>query len=490
MMTACLLLLSVVQAASDGNLSSLVCVDSHAQQAGTMHIIVRNDSGQTLTLHPREIFPRESTASLPVWWMQATPETLIPGAFGEIAFSVKRPTELQGGYRCSFAEGNWEFYMKTGERPAIDVVHMVLDPASGDIFTFLQNTGSDALEISGVRIDGLTVDLAPECRGRMVAPGAIAMVYGSLPFPQTASTPVQHIVAQIDTPAGSCHRHALLFRGPVFSLGTEESEANVFQCPTHRHGPWDTVGDALFSHATAGNSIIPTVHFCRNRFPEGLAAFGQCLPRALVNIQSADLERGTPQAWQALNTLAPTIGPAVQPGIFAAILEPHSVAEGSYIQPPDKSAPTLPARELRHLACLAIANGAKGILFRMGESPHPDFKEMTEALSRELGRITPLLGISGVVTLPVSCSDPAVSTATLACGRNTHLVILTRSNLAQSKPPTPLTASVTLPSGVEATHWMEVGGSWKAAALTPPTSTVTMALDKFEDDALLLVTRQ
>jgi hypothetical protein len=316
------------------------------------------------------------------------------------------------------------------------------------------------------------------------------MVFGAFPLSRTDSAPVQSVVAQIDTPQGSCHRHALLFRGPVFSLGPEASEPGVFQCPTHRHGVWDTVGEALFSHAAANPTTVPTVHFCRNRFQEGLAAFGQCLPRALVNLQSADLDRGTPEAWQALNTLVPAVAESVQPGVFAAILEPHSIAEGSYMEPPEASAPTLPARELRHLACLAIANGAKGILFRMGENPHPDFKATTEALTRELDRITPLLGISGFVTLPVSCSDPAVSTATLACGRNTCLVILTTSNLAKPNAPAPLTVSVDFPTGFEAAKWMEVGGSWKITALSPPSSAVTMALDKFEDDALLLVTRQ
>ncbi len=490
MITACLLLISSIHFAADDDLRGLVYVDSHTQPAGTMHIIVRNDSGQALALHPREIFPGESTAYLPVWWIHASPEVLASGAYGQIAFSMKHPTELQGRLRCSFSEGKWECDLKTGESAALNVVHMVSDPPRGDVYVFLQNLGTDLLEISNLTINGEVLSLAPECKGRAVPSGCTAMVCGSLPSSKTVSAPVVSAVVQIDTPTGSCHRDALLFKGPVFCLGTEESEANVFQCPTHSHGNWDTVGDALFSHAAGTTSSIPTVHFCRNRFPEGLAAFGRCLPRALVNLQSADLDRGTPEVWQALNTLAPKIAAALQPGIFAAILEPNSIAEASYMQPPEKSAPTLPARELRHLACLAIAHGAKGILFRTGESPHPDFMAMTEALSRDLDRITPLLGISGPVTLPVSCSDPEVATATLACGRDCYLAVLTRTNLAHPKEPESLSVSATFPPGFEAAKWMEVGGSWKTATLAPPASSVTMTLDKFEDDALLLVTRQ
>jgi len=489
MTTALVLLLCSLHSSGDGGLEKLSHVDAYTQPDSTVHIIVRNESDQSLTLHPRSVESLSTESALPVWWLRSIPETVAPAACGHIEFSLKHRVNICGRYRIVFDEGSLELILNLEDsRPLLTVAYLVLDPDQNEVYVFLRNRGGNAVQISALAIDGIPLEMAEECGNQSLPSQASAMFHAPRPHNLSLSGPCGAVVVRIKASNTFLYRHAFFFDKPVFLLGSEDSENRVFQCPTHQHGAWDKVGCALFSHA-AESAGIPTVHFCRNRFTEGLTAFGQCLPRALVNLQGSDLERGKPAAWDAFRSNILEVSTSVEPGVFAVILEPNSLLEGDYIHPPDKTAPSIPARELKHLAYLAIANGAKGILFRMGDNPKPDFKAMADVLARDLCRIAPLLGAANPITLPTLVSNPSAKVSVLSCGGDAFLAVLTSADLVQTSDPTGVTVSLELPFGFLATRWMEIGGSWKSVELSPPTNNPTIALDGFKDDALLLISR-
>jgi len=172
-----------------------------------------------------------------------------------------------------------------------------------------------------------------------------------------------------------------------------------------------------------------------------LAAFGQCAPRAIANLQASNLTRGAGNPWPGWFDIAGIVKSATEPGIFTALIEDTSQYSGAYGQPASPTDAPLGDTEVRPLLYSSLAAGSKGLLLRRasgqnpGESSPPqdsatssgppgpsDRAKFDEPLA-ELRKLLPWLAVSEPVPHAVSTSDQETRVLALLCGSKGMLIV-------------------------------------------------------------------
>jgi hypothetical protein len=260
------------------------------------------------------------------------------------------------------------------------------------------------------------------------------------------------------------YRHAYIFRPPLFCVRQGEVE-DAFICPAHRHGPFDRAAQEMFGLVRNPQGLLPEIHFCRNRLTEALLALGQCTPRAIINAQGSNPERGMDSAWQGLDAVLSLARTHVQPGFISALIEPGSNFDGAPgLMTHDPVAP-ISALDLQQTAYRALAQGAKGLVFRLGPAPDPAYMAMVKTLMEQLQAIAPWMETLEPVSLGAQCAVPGVSVATLYAGRASLLLVVTASGPSATETTGPIT--LRRPPWFIPDTLVEVGGAWRESPVRP-----------------------
>lgn len=455
-------------------------LDSYAT-GNTLHLIIKNEGADALLLSPSGLRDVTTSFSPPVWWARAFPAALAPGQEGRVSLALKRPLAKPAGYNVML--GPFELAATLSSAPStVEINQLIVDTEKRQVSLFLENTGGESLSVDALRIDDIDIPISSVAP---IPPCDIGLILGALPT-DTAFAPDQPVLLAIRTGAGEMHRHAFAFQSPTFAVRSGEIP-NAFICPTHRHGPLDRAADAMFALAPLDSGLLPEAHFCRNRLPEGLDALGQCLPRAAMNLQASNLRRGQPDAWQGLRDVAAHARSRTRPGLYAAVIEPESNFQGEFGQPMGAATAAMTPRDLRHTIYAALAGGADGLVFRMGETPDANYRTLVDAMSAEFSLLSPWLLALEPVTLPVAVSLPGVSVATLYAGPDALLLICLSDAASPVISTRPLHLSLEPPAWFSPGVLLQIGGEWRREALPEGLAPIDIEVPAFDDAAAFLV---
>lgn len=465
--------------------------------SGVYTAVVLNETPAPLPFSPSKLESAVDASPVHTWWTWTSSDSLEPGNSGLFRFALKRAKSRQDSVNAYFGTDE----PMALRRQDLDLlpIHMVREPSSGTLYLYLRNRGDEEASVSRV-----TMGDVPLTR---TAPGSLAIAPGKVglwiakPAPWDSQPAGKDVTLEIEVDGSSAYAAARIFDASDYRILWEHEMPDCLVCPTHQLGPWDGVGRRIFSSQLAMPSQPSSVHFCRNRLPDGLAAFGQCTPRAIANLQASNLTRGQPNPWPGWFDIATIVKSAMEPGIFTALVEDASLYSGTYGQPASPEDPPLSITELRPLLYLTLAAGSKGLLLRpsslespTARDPHdgsaavhgpPDAgnRDRFDAPLTELRELLPWLSVSEPAPHAATTSDPDTRLLALLCGDKGMLVVAYRT---AGDYPHPLEVTLEVPPGSPAlVRWSEPG-SLAYTQLPNPGNRLTITLEMKSQLMLLL----
>lgn len=450
-----LLLLSPWTYAAD---ASLKLLDSYTV-GDVVHLIVEATGTKAVALNGLQLTRASDGFVLPLWWSHGEPPVLAPGGRGRISFAARRPAQLDGVFVAQLGETTFEATLLHATAPDALLVTNALDLGK-NVALFVQNNSDTTLPIESVSIneEALTLDSAHSVSA--ILPGETGVLMAARAPDAAPFAPDAAVLVGLATASETRYRHAYLFQLPLFRV-REGEVTDAFICPTHRHGTFDACAQELLQLSRNGLGLLPEVHFCRNRLTEGLNALAQCVPRALVNAQGSNPERGANAAWRGLETVLTLARTRTQPGIFSAVIEPGSNFDGEPGLMTDAPVAPIAAEDLQQTVYLALAAGAKGLVFRTGTAPDPGYLAMVEALQKTLAAIAPWLATLEPVSLGAQSDRDGRQVSTLYAGPNSMLIL--SKPVAENVARAAAQEAITLrrPTWFSPKTLLEVGGTWK-----------------------------
>jgi hypothetical protein len=458
-----MVLLLGTDAAHAGGLRALAF---HEFPTGVYTAIVINEATAPMPLLPARLERATDAAPVHTWWIRAVPETLAPGQRGLLRFSLMRAKSRQDAVIAHFAASD-SLGLHRGEL-TIAPIHLVADSSTGKLYTYLRNLGAQTAVVSRLTLEDVPL-VRTGSEPLSLAAGQTGVWVSDAPPWDTQPSGLD-VILSMEVNGLTTLATARVFDHATYRFRWEDGTEDFVLCPTHQLGAWTGVGRKIFGTLSGAAPAPGTVHFCRNRLPDGLAAFGACAPRAVANLQASNLDRGKDNPWPGWHAIAAIVKAAVAPGIFTALIEDASQFSGAYGQPASPADPPLREGELRPLLYLSLAAGSKGLLIRPPLAPaevhatppvagssapgHSKF----EALLTELNGLLPRLAISEPAPGAVSANDAATQAQALLCGEQGLLIVAHR--FGEPAQPSPLKLRVTVPPGCPPLrHWREIGGS-------------------------------
>ncbi len=453
---AVLFCLAALRCMGDGEPRVLSAYES---PEGVYHAVLQNPGAESLTLQPKALRHPADGAPVHVWWMRMQPEVMQPKGMAHFSFAVKRTPPALASVDLLLDREPPEPLRLSIRKPPLLPAYLVQDAATKTLYLYLRNDGDAEVTVSAVAINGVALTLDASLGIATVAAGGRALLFGTASGVEAAPPSTLPAFVDLTTSVGEAKLFTPLFPSTQFSTGPEEAEATQLTCPTHKHGHWDLVGDAIFRYAEGATDRIPTIHFCRNRLPEGLHAFAQCTPRGVVNLQASNLERGEDKPWTGFYDVARITKTAYEPGVYAALIENASMYHGAYGQATSPKDPPLSVRELRAIAYGALAHGAKGLQFRPPAPGATEHRAHIEALEKELAPLHPYLALAEPVDLVQRCSAEDMLCHTLLCGDKGALLIVLRHGAPEAEATEPVVVVLSLPPWADFSDYIEVGGA-------------------------------
>jgi len=429
------LLLFLLSATSFAEPSALQVLEFYEYPAGAYHAIIKNVSSTGLPLRPETLQNVTKQEPVHTWWIHAQPDTLEPDEIGLVRFAVKRAKSKLDHVRMVFPN-QVSVDLTRGELPILPV-HFVQDATNAVSYLYLRNPSSDFRQVSSMTLGGKALEHTP----LTFAAGHVGVWTGQhAAFDRPQIGTLTLITMTVD----GKERHACvrIFDTADYRFLWEHEADDCIACPTHQLGPWDAVGRRIFDAHTLNPTRPASVHFCRNRLPDGLAAFAQCTPRSITNLQASNLTRGQANPWPGWNGIADIVKSTTEPGVFTALIEDATQFSGAYGVPASPEDPPLREEELRSLLLLSVAKGSKGLLLRpnAGLLANPDDAVHSSAMplgppslparSRFDGTLhflqglLPWLSISEPAPMAVNTSTPGVRAYTLLCGTKGLITVL------------------------------------------------------------------
>lgn len=422
-----LLALLIACVTSFADTSGMQVLDFYEFPTGSYNAIITNNSPASLPLRPVKLENLSKQEPVHAWWIHAQPDLLAQGDTGLVRFSVKRAKTKLDSVRMSFTD-ELSLVLSPGELPLLPV-YLVQDATNSVAYLYLRNPGTESRQLSSITLEDMTSDHAP----LTFAAGQVGVWKTKLG--NWDKRRIGDLLLLTMTVDGKDRRAAVrMFDSADYRFLWEHEAEDAIACPTHQLGPWDEVGRRIFDAHTLNPTRPATVHFCRNRLPDGLAAFAQCTPRSIANLQASNLTRGQANPWPGWHGIADIVKSSTEPGIFTALIEDASQYSGAYGVPAAPEDPPLGEPELRSLLLLSVAKGSKGLLLRpnAGLLANPD--DAAQSSATPLGPPTlparsrfdetlhllqgllPWLSISEPAPMAISTKTPGVRTSALLCG--------------------------------------------------------------------------
>lgn len=450
----------------------------------TLHLVIENTGTMPRSMTPGDLRRVSDNFAPPLWWSRAVPEILPTGGLARVSFSARRPAQLQGDYDLSLGDARLRVQLAHSPTASGLVLGQMVD--LGDVLAlFVENHGAEPLHVDRITVNGAILELDSSTPAATLLPCDKGVILAQRADAAEPWMPDQEVMVGLGSAKGMQYRHGFVLRAPVFSVRQGEI-VDAFICPTHRYGPMQQAARTMLSLPRNHQGLQPEAHFCRNRLPEGLSALGQCLPRAIVNAQGSNPERGSDAAWRGLGEVLDHARTRVQPGIFSAMLEPGSNFDGHFGQATNAPVDPISPRDLQYTVYTALAHGASGLVFRLGDAPAPEYFAMVENLTAQFAAIRPWITALVPITLAATTDDPTIEVTTLFAGRRAALVLLRRApGVRQTNSDTYV--AVQRPLWFTPTHTLEVGGLWRESIV--PEGAAEIGLDHLltEDVALVLL---
>ncbi len=438
----------------------------YEQPPGTFNAILQNTGTRDAALGPASIALPGHGAPVHTWWIDIQPAILAPGAYGVLRYALKRAKDAPQAVELTFAGGGDPLALRT-DAAAWHPQYLVVDREAGTLYCYLSNTGSETLVLNALQVDG--VALQPVTDSDLLIPagkhGLLVADSASLPdFTGYHAGILRH---------GDTFRAVTIYdAASAFHLGWEAAEeADFFECPTHKHGPFDQAAQKLLAFRAETTAVLPTLHLCRNRLPAGLGAFAPLAPRVLVNPAAANLRRGEADAWQGYDAALDLIGTRIAPGLYAAVLDDTAPTAGAYgaLATPEDAVITLD--DARAAAWLAIAAGAKGLVVRAREN-NPNGTDSFAQLLDEIRPHATLLAIGAPAELVQNDPGDGIIARTLRCGDRAVLLVVLREAAGAG----PVDLVITHGLGAASLRVMSIGERETSATLNADARSATVTV--------------
>lgn len=484
MRPACAIFMLLVAVFARADETGLRVRDQYAV-GDTLHVIVENTGDVSRNVALGNLRRVSDGFAPPLWWSRAEPEILPTGTVGRVSIAARRPGQIRGDFDFSLGGAPMREALDLSPTPSPLVVVHVLDMGT-TLAIFFQNNAPEPLIVGALTLNGTRLEVDAARSTAAILPCETGVITATLPSGTPPFAPDQGVLLGVGTASGMQFRHAYVFRRPVFRIRQGEIR-DAFICPTHRHGPLDQSAREIFALPRDLHGNLPEIHFCRNRLPEGLNALGQCLPRAIVNAQGSNPERGSTDAWEGLGLVLDHARTRVQPGIFSALVEPGSNFDGHYGQLPNSPVAPMSPRDLQYTIYTALAHGAEGLVFRLGDTPDPDFVAMIDDFCAPIELIAPWVETTVPVSLGATCDLPGVEVSTLYTGHASMLVMTRRAPGPGDAPAGEGTVWFRRPAWFVPQVALEIGGAWHESILPDATEDIFLNDVGKEDVTLTLL---
>ena len=422
-----LLTLLFACATSFADTSGIQVLEFYEYPAGSYTAIITNNSAAPIPLHPTKLENLSKQEPVHAWWTHAHPDILAPEDTGLVRFSVKRAKTKLDRVRMSFTDER-SLDLTRGDLPLLPV-YFVQDAANSVAYLYLRNPGAESRQLTSITLEDVASDHEP----LNFAAGQVGVWTTKLGnWDRRRVGELLLLTMKVD---GKDRKAALrMFDSADYRFLWEHEAEACIACPTHQLGPWDGVGRRIFDAHALNPARPASVHFCRNRLPDGLAAFAQCTPRSIANLQASNLTRGQANPWPGWHGIADIVKSSTEPGIFTALIEDASLYSGAYGVPAAPEDPPLGEAELQSLLLLSVAKGSKGLLLRPNTgmltnpddaapssatplgAPTPPGRSRFDETLHLLQDLLPWLSVSEPAPMAVSTNIPGVRSHTLLCG--------------------------------------------------------------------------
>lgn len=457
----------------------LTVVQAYPHPPGVYHVVLENTATEDVALSPRTL--RKPGGAIPVhaWWLEADAERLAPGERAIVSFALKRS-------RAPLTEA--VLHIGHTEDPFIDVditpvplpvmaTTLLYDGDAKTITMVLKNAGEESLQVDAVvlgtrNLTGNSVTLP----GRRTA-----CWVGEIAAPDAIPSFGNQCLLTLRGDFGEVTHAARLFPMEDPRFVSESKKPEPFRCPSHRYGSWDNVLPALQAFGSGHGGGKTTVHFCRNRLPATLNAFGQQSPHSIVNVQAANPDRGQENPWPGFLSMAEAVRDTLAPGQYTALVENATIYKGAFGQLAEAPSAPVDARELRALCYVLLAHGSRGLYFRDKGGD----ETWRAAVTAELQALTPLLKKGVPVNEPTLTLPEGVQGWTLSCGAAGTLVVLLNEDFNTPRE----TVAVSLPT-TETTRWasyLEVGGKHGRGELKEANGALTWTVPTLDGVAVFVL---
>lgn len=439
----------------------LVVADFYEQPPGTFNAILRNDGPRDATIAPTGLALPKHGAPVHTWWMDAQPKVLAPGAQGVLRFALMRAKDAPEAFALGLDGRERPLSLTTG--PAAWLPRYgVVDADAGRIYFYLDNPGAAPIALDGFSLNGQRLEIIGETSA--LAPDATTLVRAQTSAADTIPGPA--ILSNADTA-----RAVYLYATDTPRFAWEVDDPGVFECPTHKHGPFEEAAQAIIEYRDAAADGSATVHFCRNRLPAGLAAFAGLTPRLWVNPVAANLARGTAEAWSGYNTALSVLGARSSHAVWTMVLDDSAPMLGGYGVSADADDPVIELDDARAVAYLALAAGAKGVVARARDEGS-EGAAVLGALLEELAPLEPMIAVGAPADTLLQELPEGFVARVLQCADRGVLVAVLR----EGEAPAPLRIRVAAPEGTAYRDLQMLGADPGAPAPEVDLQTGTISL--------------
>jgi len=467
--------------------NGLVILSCYESPTGVYHALLQNSTAEVMTISPTSVRRGSDNKSLETWWTRVEPKEVKPGQWTHFCFKTKMVEESVETVNAGFDVFNRTLTLGMSPRePELDITYAVHDSAHGKFYLYLRNNTESILSVRSIAVNEYTLrDLGPT-QPVELSPREKGIVFGhldGLAVPTGGALPA-HV--EIVTQERTLHRFAYVFSSEQFQVGREGSSELLMSCPTHKHGTFEQAAAKLYELADAAEVNPRSIHICRRRPKEGLRVFGQCVERAVFNLQGSNQTRGK-QGWlEGLLDIASLCKTCTEPGVFAALIESGSSLPGSRL------GATMAGREARVVVYGEVACGAKGFGFRLNPGPTTDgdsrsYFGMVEFIERELRTILSFLAISEPVDLVTNCSSDRVIPRTLLCGDRGVVLIVLREDLRSRELPRQVDIVLSTPAWLRLSEFIEIGGQRARGTLLQHEDGVKLTVEELDSVRVYLL---
>jgi hypothetical protein len=324
------------------------------------------------------------------------------------------------------------------------------------VYVYFQNTTPDTLMVSGLSVDKFALEGGNSGETLTLNSGDTGLFYGkcaAVSVTDSGYIPAAFSFIQNAKQNIEC---GYVFSSSQFKLGMDDVDTPVLECMTHAQGAWQEVGEKIFSAVEESQSPLPTIHFCRNRLAQGLPAFAQSVPRIKFNPQASNLERGKPDALSGYYDVITSVCQYVRPGITTALIENTSILSGNFgdvVRPEDEP---LSARELLFVSYGALAQGVKGLEYRIRDTDTPEYIQRVQYLVSQFQLLRPYLAVSARASLKAECTSDDVNIQGLLCGDKGLIFFVMKKDILNDVPIESIDISFEAPAFLELDAYVEV----------------------------------